>query len=327
MTMDFGMEVRSADRSTRIRRVGATWHAGSTAILNGFGRSLGDSIVGLQALTLALAAGTIAPDPVLLRLPGLPAITRQLYDAARHIASVETLPWADEKPGPRPDVASGFDKVIDLRDFAFDPGFRGIAMIDYFLQRLGLDPGQVPAAQKRNGWLASRVQPAPQVLKPGYVLLCPTAAMPIRCMPIPIHAAAMAWLRAHTDQPVVSQASLPRETSLTGLCGLVASARLIVSTDTAMVHLVAAAFSVPCLAFFTTHRPEWRVRDHPLCRAVHLPAALPPALEFARGDDDRKAALAAWFPDGPNLGWLDRALGDCLVQFRTRTPQHDRHEF
>jgi Glycosyltransferase family 9 (heptosyltransferase) len=328
MTMDFGMEVRSEDRSARIRRVGATWHAGSTAILNGFGRSLGDSIIGLQALTLALAAGTIAPDPVLLRLPGLPAITRQLYDAARPMASVGTLPWADEKPGLRPDAASGFDKVIDLRDFAFDPGFRGIAMIDYFLQRLGLDPGQVPAAQKRNGWLASRVQPAPQFLKPGYVLLCPTAAMPIRCMPVPVHEAAMAWLRAHTDQPVVSQASLPCETSLAGLCGLVASAGLIVSADTAMVHL-AAAFSVPCLAFFTTHRPEWRVRDYPLCRAVHLPAALPTALEFARDDDDRKAALAAWFPDGPHLGWLDRALGDGLALWLRSVqdlPAHDRHE-
>jgi Glycosyltransferase family 9 (heptosyltransferase) len=286
--------------------------AGSTAILNGFGRSLGDSIIGLQALTLATEAGTIAPDPVLLRLPGLPTITRQLYDAARHLASVETLPWADEKPGPPPSVADGFDRVIDLRDFAFDPGFRGMAMIDFFLQRLDLDPGQV-AAQKRNGWLASRVQPEPSSLKSGYVLLCPTAAMQIRCMPTQIHDAAMAWLCAHTDQPVLSQAGLPRETSLAALCGLVASAGLIVSTDTAMVHL-ADAFSVPCLAFFTTHRPEWRVRDYPLCRAVHLPAALPPALEFARSDDDRRAALAAWFPDGQNLGWLDRALAYGLDQ-------------
>jgi hypothetical protein len=111
---------------------------------------------------------------------------------------------------------------------------------------------------------------------------------------------------------VLSQASLPRETSLAGLCGLVASAGLIVSTDTAMVHL-ADAFSVPCRAFFTTHQPEWRVRDYPLCRVVHLPAALPAALEFARGDDDRRAALAAWFPDGQNLGWLDRALGEVSI--------------
>jgi hypothetical protein len=317
MTMECGMGVLSDEPSIRTGRLGAAAHARSTAILNGFGRSLGDSIIGLQALTLALEAGTIAPDPVLLRLPGLPTITQQLYDTARHIASVDTLPWADEKPGPPPSAASGFDRVIDLRDFAFDSAFRGIAMIDYFLQHLDLDPAQVPGARKRNGWLASHVQPAPQLHQPGYVLLCPTAAMPIRCMPMPVHDATVAWLRAHTDRPVLSQASLPRETSLAGLCGLVASAGLIVSTDTAMVHL-ADAFSVPCLAFFTTHRPEWRVRDYPLCRPVHLPAALPSALEFARSDEDLGTVLAAWFPDGPNLNWLDRALGDSLDQLRAR---------
>lgn len=56
------------------------------------------------------------------------------------------------------------------------------------------------------------------------------------------------------------------------------------------------------------------MRDYPLCRPVHLPAAVPPALEFARSDDNRKAALAAWYPDGQNLGWLDRALADGLDQ-------------
>jgi hypothetical protein len=192
MTMDFEMDARNEDQPVRTHRVGATGQAGSTAILNGFGRSLGDSIIGLQALTLAPEAGTIAPDPVLLRLPGLPTITRRLYDAACYIASVETLPWADEKPGPPPGVAGRFDRVIDLRDFAFDPEFRGIAMIDFFLQRLDLDPGQVPAARKRNGWLASRVQHTPQFLRPGYVLLCPTAAMSIRCMPTQVHEAATA---------------------------------------------------------------------------------------------------------------------------------------
>ena len=145
MAGDFEMDARNEEPPVRTRRVGATGQAGSAAILNGFGRSLGDSIVGLQALTLALEARTIAPDPVLLRLPGLPSITRQLYNAAHHMASVENLPWADEKPGPPPSVAGGFSRVIDLRDFAFDPGFRGVAMIDFFLQRLDLDPGQVPA--------------------------------------------------------------------------------------------------------------------------------------------------------------------------------------
>jgi hypothetical protein len=63
------MDVRNEDQPARTHRVGALVQAGSTAILNGFGRSLGDSIIGLQALTLAIEVGMIAPDPVLLRLP------------------------------------------------------------------------------------------------------------------------------------------------------------------------------------------------------------------------------------------------------------------
>ena len=94
------------------------------------------------------------------------------------------------------------------------------------------------------------------------------------------------------------------------LCALVAGARCVISTDTAMVHL-AEAFSVPCLAIFTTHRPELRVADYPHCVAWRLPiAGLPESIEFARDEADLVAARRAWFPDGPALSWLDRALDD-----------------
>jgi hypothetical protein len=287
----------------------------ATAILNGFGRSLGDSVIGLQALMLAVEAGAVARAPVLFRLPDLPAVIEELYLAACDLATVRRLPWADEKPGSPPDVAEGFRRIIDLRDFAFDPRFRGVAMIDYFLLRLGLDPRRVPSARKRNTWLASRILPRPPALAPGYVLVCPAASMAIRSMPMPVHDAVVEWLTANVGRPVLTQAALPREKTLSGLCGLVATAGLVISTDTAMVHL-ADAFSVPCLAFFTTHRPEWRARDYPLCRAIHLPVSgLPPALEFARGASDCGAARAAWFPDADDLAWLKIALSEAAAAF------------
>jgi hypothetical protein len=70
----------------------------------------------------------------------------------------------------------------------------------------------------------------------------------------------------------------------------------VIATDTAMVHL-ADAFGVPCLAFFPTHAPVWRVRDYPLCTAVALPGPLPRGLEFARDDRDIAAARAGWRAD------------------------------
>ena len=180
-------------------------------------------------------------------------------------------------------------------------------MIDYFLSRLGLDPATVPSGDKRNGWLASRIVPAPTTT--GHVLLCPRGSLPLRDMPRRSARAILRW-GGRRGLAVTLHGTAP---SLAALCGAVAGARAVVSTDTAMVHL-ADAFSVPCLGFFPTHRPEWRVRDSPLCRAVDLTTpALPPALEFARGPDDLAAARRAWFPHGHDLTWLRDALDAALA--------------
>lgn len=273
------------------------------AILNGFGRTLGDSIIGLQALAAARALGAIAGRPVLFRLPGLPPMVEAPYAAAKDLAEVAELPWPASIPAHPYPGAAGFGRVIDLRDFAFDPEFRGGAMIDYFLRRLGLDPGAVPPELRRNAWLAPRIVPA--MTARGHVLVCPRTATPLRDMPDEVHAHVLAWLAGRA--PALTQATLPPARDLAELCGLVAGARLVVSADTAMVHL-ADAMGVPCLAFFTTHRPAWRVRDYPLCQAVDLAAAVPPALEFARGAADVAACRAAWFARGAGLAWLDTEL-------------------
>lgn len=279
---------------------------GLTTILNGFGISLGDGLIGLQALHAARLTGAIAGRVVLGRTePPAKPLVPQLYRVAAGLA--DTVPMAE---APR------HGRVIDIRDFAFDPFFAEVAMIDFFLTRLGLPPQTVPAALKRISWLApqlGRLPPSP--LPGGYVLVCPKASIPLRDMPAAVHEALIERLSRRGWGPVATQGpalpgaiAVPACPTIEALCALVAGARCVISTDTAMVHL-ADAFSVPCLAFLTTHRPAMRVRDYPLCRAVRLPIpGLPESIEFVRDEADLVAAEAAWFPDGPALAWLDDAL-------------------
>ena len=269
---------------------------GRLAILNGFGRSLGDSLVGLQALSVAQTLAAM-PVPVLVRRHYGRPLVDQMYKLA-DFAEVTNVP--DDLPDTAPE---GSGEVIDMRDFAFDPAFCATSMIDYFLSRLGLEPHRVPATLKRNAWLRPRIRTTrPPGLSSPYALVCPGSSMPMRDMPPDMHALVLERLTAVPELLVVTQGRssldgvtcLPSFTDIEDLCSLVAHAEMIVSTDTAMVHL-ADAFDVPVFAVFTTHRPQWRVRDYPGCDALYLPVPeLPASLEFARGPADIDAVCRAW---------------------------------
>lgn len=274
------------------------------AILNGFGRQLGDAVIGLQALEVALDHGLLPGPPVLFRLPGLSPMVEALHRAFAP-AAIRELPWAAATPDTPFPPAADFARAIDLRDFAFDPDFLRLPMFDYFLRALGGDAAAVPAAERRNAWLLRRVRPAPMPALRGHVLVCPEASMAIRSMPASVQVALLEELLAFgpvATQGVVPPAlevrvrALPPADTLEELCGMIAAAAWVVSTDTGMVHL-ADALERPCLAFFPTHDPALRVRDYPLCRAVRLASGLPP-MEFARGPADLAAAEAAWTPPG-----------------------------
>ena len=181
------------------------------AILNGFGRTLGDSIVGLQALSAAVELGALVPGPALFRLSGLPPLIQSAYAAAADLCEVRDLPWTHatrEKPFAG---AAGFARSIDIRDFAFDPGFRGVAMIDYFLDALGLKAQAVPPALRRNRWLACRIPPVPQQ---GYALVCPRTSTALRNVPSEIHVVvvktlARLGLKVLTQGEPIARHSLP----------------------------------------------------------------------------------------------------------------------
>lgn len=248
-----------------------------------------------------MGRGTVS-DPVLYRLPGLSPMLRSLYDAAGDMARVAELP----SDAATPATPAPVEAAIDLRDYAFDPAFHGVAMIDFFLGRLGIDAGTVPSAARRNTWLAPRLPHLPAWDRAGPVLLCPNASMPLRDMPDPVRDAMMRHLGGRGVAVTVEA----HEPDIEALAAGVRRSCVVISTDTAMVHL-ADAMAVPCIAFFPTHDPALRVRDYPLCRPVRLPADLPPGLEFARDERDVAAARAAWFR--PGLDWIGPVLDAALL--------------
>jgi len=273
-------------------------------ILNGFGLSLGDSLIGLQALHAARQLGRITGRVILRRGPGLSAMVDALYGLCR---------FAEIEHGDPSELTAHLGPVIDLRDLAFDPRFAGVAMIDFFLARLGVAPATVPATLKRNLWLARCVpRPAPG----GYVLICPRSSMALRDWPEDVHRAVVAEVLQRHPGPVLTQgpwqddwphrlARAPRAETIEQLCALVAGASAMISTDTGMLHL-ADAFDVPCAAVFTTHRPDWRVRDYPHCHTVRVVADGLEGLEFLRGPGDLASIAEAWRSTHADPGWAGR---------------------
>lgn len=292
-------------------------------VINGFGMTLGDSVIGLSALSAALFSGALGSRrPLLVRKPLFGhRLVNALYRLAAPFADVAWLPYRASARFP-------YEIRVSMREFAFDPAFHGVAMIDFFLRRLGVEPSAIASAQKRNRWLARALAPRkPAGLPQRYVLVCPRSAIPLRTMPEAVHERILADLLALQPLPIVTQGRprsldarllyCPACRSLAELAGLLQGARLIVSTDTGVIHL-ADAWSVPTLAFFVTHDPAWRVRDYPCCSAVRLPAALPPALEFPRNDGDLRLAVKAWHAPGRDLAWLAPLLQGVLERRNER---------
>lgn len=242
-------------------------------VVNGMGVALGDSVVGLTAIE-ALRHENPELRCVMYRPGRAPAHTDGLYRLAAGVAAeIRWLPWALR------DLPVS-ERVIDLGNQLFWPEFATLPMIDFFLWALGVDPASVLAEAKRNNWLKRLCLPdlATDLPCGGYVLFCPTASTPIRSIPAALRREFVDRLWQTFRLPVVGFEPInhPHYIDVHALSpdtgsfiAWVQGARFLLSTDTAAVH-IAAGFDVPTTAFFTTIRPELRVRDYPLCRAVTL---------------------------------------------------------
>ena len=240
-------------------------------IVNGMGVTLGDSIIGMNALAWLK---TRHPRLCirLYRTPHAPVYVERLYALARPIvAHVSYLPVP---------VNGLPDDAIDLSDFLYWPAFDSEPMVDLFIRNLGMSPHTVPASAKCNRWLSQlRLPMLPARWRDlTYVLFCDSASTPLRSVP-PEFLYAMVdriWhaygLPVCGFQPILHphyQDVSAHSRSLDQYLAWVRGAGVLVGVDSSAIH-AASGFGVPTLAFFASIDPLLRVRDYPLCRVLDL---------------------------------------------------------
>jgi hypothetical protein len=246
-------------------------------VINGMGVTLGDSVIGLTALT---AIKTRFPHIsfTIYRPAHAPGYVKRLYElAAPLLGSVIDLPV-------NIDTLLYTELRIDLGNHLFWPNFASLPMIDFFLDAMGIKADDVPSTDKRNHWLQKLALPRPEGLNGDYVLLCPAASTPVRSIPASVHGDIVEAVWQRYRRPVVGFGAIDHQlyTDVTArapdtadFLAWIKHAAYLVTSDTAGVH-IAAGFDIPTTAFFTTIAPDLRVRDYPHCKSVSL---LVPELE------------------------------------------------
>jgi hypothetical protein len=240
-------------------------------VINGMGVTLGDSVIGLTALT---AIKTRFPHLsfAIYRPAQTPRYVKRLYElAAPLLGSVIDLPV-------NLDAIPYKELRIDLGNHLFWPKFSSLPMIDFFLDAMGIWPDEVPATDKRNHWLQKLALPRPQAPEGGYVLLCPSASTPVRSIPESLRSEFVEALSQRYRLPVVGFGVIDhmlytdvtvRAPDTADFLAWIKHAAYLVTPDTAAVH-IAAGFDIPTTAFFSTIAPDLRVRDYPRCKPVSL---------------------------------------------------------
>ncbi|KNH08816.1 ADP-heptose:LPS heptosyltransferase [Candidatus Burkholderia brachyanthoides] len=237
-------------------------------LINAFGVTLGDSIIGLTAL-FALKRRHPHLAFTVYRPSRAPRYVQRLYElAAPAFGAIADLPV------PRSDLPDDALR-IDLGNHLFWPRFAAMPMIDFFLWALGVAPESIAADDKRNRWLADLPLLAAAQREP-YVLLCLDASTPVRSIPGASRARIVERLWDEFGLPVLGFGAVdhPRYRDIAShsrdtdaFLARIKHTRYLMTSDTAALH-VAAGFDVPTTTFFTTIAPHLRARDYAHCASV-----------------------------------------------------------
>lgn len=293
-------------------------------LVNALGANLGDNLIGLTAFRHVLAVlreqlPAVSVDVLLGWHPD-----DRLARLYRDIDGIDII----RTQGLTLAELGRYQALFDTSNLINLPRHGQLAMVDWYLWWMGLDPVRIPAAEKRNAvaipdaerqFVATCLPPA---AGPRF-LLNPQASVPLRSMPAVttrrlLETLLSAWPEAQIIMVGSAPFEHPRVVNLAGLitdvdrlAALVAAMDGLIGVDTYTTHLADAA-ATPAVTLYSTIPPE-RYPYYPLDEALVLPNAgqLP---VWGKG----KVATEIWagVADTYEAAWQALDLGTVIAALR-----------
>lgn len=236
-------------------------------VINGMGVTLGDSIIGIDALNVLKK---IRPDIhiTLIRPHRCSPYVEEIYQLAEPsiIDKVHYMPYPLSHINPK-------QLNIDAGNQLFWHDFNHMEMHDFFLHILGVSPQDIENKDKSNQWL-SHVFPAEN--PKGYVLFCPDSSTPLRAIPARFHQTIIERLYDRFHLPVLgfSDAKHPHYQKV--ICrntpdfiAMIKHANYVYTCDSSAVH-IAAGYGIPTTCILTSILPQYRTLYYSNCNSIYL---------------------------------------------------------
>ncbi|MBF2750779.1 hypothetical protein ISN41_22135 [Enterobacter bugandensis] len=250
-------------------------------IINGFGVTLGDSIIGLN-VCLFIKEMNEKIKINIARPCTTPESLESLYYYALQAGIFDSV---TRMPFPLSEC-NQYDFNIDMGNQLYRNDFQSLEMHDYFFEHMGISPHIVPHAYKKNHWL--KRLPNEIKNKGEYILFCPNASTQIRAIPYKYHTQVIESIAKKYNLPVLgfspAKAELYTDISLQvtntlSYINVIRNSNFVYTADSSAVH-IAAGFDIPCHCIFTSIDPDLRIRYYPNCISSFIGDAVTQGLHF-----------------------------------------------
>ncbi|AHG20667.2 hypothetical protein Z042_14370 [Chania multitudinisentens RB-25] len=240
-------------------------------IINGMGVTLGDSIVGINALyTIKKLNNDI--NIRVIRPELCPSYVNDIYLLSKNI--IDTLSYMpfdiEEIPHTQDSI------IIDIGNQLYWKDFSKKEMHDFFLYNLGVNPKEIEDCEKSNYWLKD--VELPEVSLGDYVLFCPDASTKIRSIPSRFHQKIVEELSKKHQKKIMGFTDIEHDNYINikalskkteNFISIVKNSKYLYTCDSSALH-IGAGFEIPTTCIFTTVRPTYRSFYYKNCESYYI---------------------------------------------------------